>query len=216
MELNINDIAFGNPTFAQRQLIAKTSYLDKLFDQMVGTPIPFNNSDITKGELNQLVERLTDIIDPLNEEHFQRYLYADQNLSQFLVNNIKSKNLNLIELITQISEDINPLIMKLKFRYNRPRPAQLAHYYKLNLFPCNLSKIDTPSFPSRTIVLSNLVCEIAGNRVPALYDSIQNIKEFIITSRSYLGVNYVTDIEFSNQITEAILTDSDFTKKYKI
>ena len=216
MEITVNDIAFGNPTNAQRLLIAKPSFLNKVFDEFIGTPIPLNDSSITKEELNEISERIADISDDLNKEHLHRYLYSDQNFAQFLVNNLKSKNLDLIELYRQISEDVDPLIMKLKFRFNRPRPAQLASYYKLNLFPYNLSKIDTPSFPSRTVILSFLICEIVGNRVPTLYEQAQTIKEYIASSRSYLGVNYITDIEFANQLGEAIITDPEFTKKYQI
>ena len=216
MELSINQIAFGNPTNAQRLLIAKPSYLNKVFDAFIGTPIPQNDSEITKKELNQIQERLTDISDELNEEHLKRYLYSDQNLAQFLVNNIKSDGLDMLALIKSVITDVDPLIMKLKFRFNRPRPAQLANYYKLNLFPYNISKIDTPSFPSRTVILSRLICEIAGSQAPAIYDHVQTISDHIATSRSYLGINYITDIEFSNQIADSILIDPDFTKKHQI
>lgn len=216
MELNINEIAYGNPTNAQRLLIAQPSFLNKVFEALISTPVPLNNSDITRNELNQISERLIDISDQLNEEHLKRYLYSDQNLPQFLINNLKGKDLDILKLYRSILEDVDPLIMKLKFRYNRPRPAQLANYFKLNLFPFNISPIDTPSFPSRTVILSNLICEIAGSKVPSLYENAQTIKEYISTSRSYLGVNYISDLEFSDQVSNAILKDEDFTKKHQI
>ena len=216
MNLNINEISFGNPTNAQKLLIGKSSFLNKVFAENIGTPIPLNDSDITKEELNEIAERLDDISNEVNEEHLKRYLYSDQNLAQFLINNLKAPKLDLQKLILEIVEDVDPLIMKLKFRYNRPRPAQLAHYYKLAIFPYNISKIDTPSFPCRTVILTYLVCEIAGNRFPNLYEKAQGIIDYVASSRSYLGVNYNTDIEFAFQIGKAVITDDEFTKKYKI
>lgn len=214
--MEINDVSFGNPSSKQRNLIGKKSYLNDLFPDLIQEPVPLNDSVITKKELNEIVDWLNDINDSENEKHLKRYLFIDQNLRQFIFNNLQTKEFDVEQLIKNVIDDIEPLIIKLKFKYQRPRPKTLSLYLGLNLFPLNTFKADSPSFPSRTVVLGYLICNIIGSRVPELYDQSQEIIECINQSRSYLGANYQSDIEFSLSIGSIILKYPEFTEKYEV
>ena len=66
--------------------------------------------------------------------------------------------------IRNIYDDIYPLILKLKYKYQRPRPYQLAQYYKLKLFPLRSNSVGTPSFPSGHTIQSQLILGVLGQK----------------------------------------------------
>lgn len=216
MQNGINDVVYGNPNALQLQTIAVENYLNKYYDEFLKTPVPQNLSKITRDELNELAENLKDINAEINQSHKRRYMYADQNLGQFLINNLKPKTINVPNLFIELNRDLDPIILRLKFKFNRPRPSDLAHYLKLKLFPLNMRPIDTPSFPSKTVIISDLLCDIIGNREPELFETSQKVKEDVASGRLYLGVNYKSDLKFSSDISSLILKDKEFAKKYEI
>lgn len=212
----MNSISFGNPTNRQIQIVNQKTYLDDLFLMFKDEKQPSNESDITKHELNDIVERLADLKSPENLTHLKRYSTIDRNLLHYLAYSLKPSQIDIISLYDDIVSDVDSLIYKLKFNFQRPRPKTLAYYYKMKLFSLEEPKTESPSYPSRTVIVGNLICRIVGNREPKLYDRSKILMDDIISSRVYIGSNYATDVDFADKIAKEIVKNQKFAKKYAI
>jgi len=214
--MNFNDITFGNPTKEVLALIEQKTYLDDLFIQLKAEQMPLNDSELTKEELNTLVDYVSAMDMEENKDFLKRFLSYDRSLIQSIVSIFKRKGIDVEELCTSISNDINPLIAKLKIHFNRPRPFQLANYYKLKLFPYNSYSAFSPSYPSGHTIQAYVILNVLGSKYPTEYHFCKKLIDDIIDSRIYLGVHYPTDNDFAKEVGYMILKHKEFTKKYSI
>ena len=107
-------------------------------------------------------------------------------------------------------------MIKLKFYYNRPRPYQLANYYKLKLFPYNSYVAYTPSFPSGHTVQAYVILNVISSKYPTYHSYCKEIIDDVAYSRIYMGEHYPSDNDFAKVIGKEILKHPEFTKKYGI
>lgn len=216
MKLSLNNITYGNPTQRHRELMLNKCLVDDLFTQLKDFPFPENDSDSTKQELNELVDFIKDIQIDDNEKFKKRYVFYDKNLYQAILNSFKTEKADLEQLIKDIDEDITPLIIRLKYFYQRPRPYQLANYYKLKLFPFKSATAHSPSYPSGHTIQTYVMLTVIGNILPEFYEKSKKMIEDVANSRCYIGVHYPTDNDFAYQVAQEILKHPDFAKKYGI
>lgn len=216
MQLSINKIAYGNPTIQHKKMLEDIGFVDDLFDGLKDKPFPLNDSESTRQELNQIIDFLGDIGDESNKKYLHRYLFYDKNLSQAIANSFVSSKIDVPKLISDIKEDVDKLIIKLKYFYNRPRPYQLSKIYKLNLFPYNTVSSATPSYPSGHAIQANVILSVISNLMPENSERASLMINDISSSRMYLGVHYESDNDFAEEVSKAILTNPKFAKKYGI
>jgi len=214
--MQLNDLAWGNPSIEQKVLMDKKTLVDELYSTLSAGPMPLNDSEATKQELNQIVRSLMEIDADKNVKSFRRYLNYDKGLQQYLHTMLLAQGIDEQELIFEITKDIAPLITKLKFKYNRPRPYQLAHYYKLNLFPLKSNSALSPSFPSGHTTQAYVIMNVIGNKNPSVYGFCKEIIEDVAESRVSVGVHFSSDNDFAFEVGEAILKNKSFSEKYGI
>jgi hypothetical protein len=211
-----NDIAWGNPSIEQKILMEKKTIVDDLFPKLTKAAMPANDSEATKAEMNQIVVGLKEIDSDKNQNSFRRYINYDKGFAQYLHTMLLAQGVDDQELIYEIMEDISPLITKIKFKYNRPRPSQLAHYVKLNLFPLKSTSALSPSYPSGHTTQAYVIMSVIGNRNPGIYAFCKQIIDDIAESRVAIGVHYSSDNDFAFEVGEAILKHKKFAEKYGI
>jgi hypothetical protein len=214
--MEFNDITYGNPTQDQLAFIQGTCLVDDLFDTFKDSVIPKNDSELVKDELNEITDSLNIVSQPENQNYLKRYLAYDRHLIQALTTIFKQKNIDVEELIIEVVKDVQNLIYKLKFHYQRPRPFQLAQYYKLKLFPYKSHSANTPSYPSGHTIQSIVILNVIGNKYPTEYQYCKELIEDIAYSRIFLGLHYPSDNDGGREIGKAILKHPEFTKKYGI
>jgi len=218
--MNLDLLTYGNPTQDQLPYLFKESYLDSVLDELSQSHFPRNSSQATKEELNQIVDYLKLMDDEtIKSQYLNRYIGFDRNLKKFFKDGLikaGDEEEKVSRLIDGVVEDIKPLIMKLKYHYQRPRPYQLAEYYKLKLFPYKSISADSPSFPSGHAFEGRILTEVVGNLYPSTYSFMQNIFQDICYSRVYLGLHYQSDVDYGIQCADKVLQNSDFKKKYAL
>jgi hypothetical protein len=214
--MEFNDLTYGNPTHEQLGFIQGTCLVDDLFDTFKDAVVPKNDSELVKDELNEIADSLAVMSQPENQNYLKRYLAYDRNLIQAISSIFKQKDIEVEELVTEIVKDIQNLIFKLKFHIQRPRPFQLAQYYKLKLFPYKSFSAHTPSYPSGHTVQSIVILNVLGNKYPTEYQYCKELIEDISYSRIYLGHHFPTDNDGGRELGKAILKHPEFTKKYGI
>jgi hypothetical protein len=215
--MNLDLITYGNPTEEQLPYFNKETYLDVLFKELTSFSFPKNSSDSTKEELNQIVDSLKVIHD--RELYLERYKIYDKHLKAYFIDGLirggQTKE-DSVKLVNDIIEDTLPLLIKLKYHFQRPRPYQLAQYYKLKLFPFKSASADSPSFPSGHSFQAKLLTEVLGNTFPQTYSFMQDIFEEICYSRLYLGLHYQSDIDVGIFCAEKVLKNRVFIEKFKL
>lgn len=213
----IDQIAFGTPSIDQYAEMNRQTYLDSLFADFTKYGYPKNSSDATKEELNSLVEYCSTLEQyPQNKK---RYLLYDRALLQYFKEGLSEDETalqHIKDIVDSISRDCMPLILKLKYHYNRPRPRQLASAYKLKLFPYKSYTADCPSFPSAHAILSKVLCEVLGNLYPSSFASMEKLHKDICYSRLNLGLCYQSDIDLGIYYGEEIVKHKEFALKYSI
>lgn len=214
--MEFNDITYGNPTKDQLDFIQGSCLVDDLFDTFKDAVLPKNDSELVKDELNEITDSLNVVSQPENQNYLKRYLAYDRNLIQALSSIFKQKDIDVEELIIEIVKDVQNLIYRLKFHYQRPRPFQLAQYYKLKLFPYKSHSAHTPSYPSGHTIQSIVILNVIGNKYPTEYQYCKELIEDIAYSRIFLGLHYPSDNDGAREIGKAILKHPEFTKKYGI
>lgn len=215
--MKLNELTYGNPTVQDLVFIQEECLTDDLFETLKKTlTYPNNDSELVKDELNEIVDCLTTMLKPENQNYLKRYQSYDRNLVQALITIFKQRNIDVEDLIIDIVKDIQGLIFKLKYYYQRPRPRQIAQYYKLKLFPYKSFTSNTPSFPSGHCAEAVVILNVIGNKYPTEYPFCKELIEDVAYSRVYLGHHFPSDNEGAKEIGREILKHPEFTKKYGI
>ena len=214
--MNLNQVTYGNPTKEHKIFIEQKGFMDDLFVQFDEDSFPLNDSELVKDELNEIVDLINSLSDEENKSFLARYKSYDRSLSQTIITTFKQKGIDVESLCQEIIDDTKYLIFKLKYFYQRPRPYQLAQYYKLKLFPYNSFSAHTPSYPSGHTLQAYVILNVIADKHPNQYQFCREMIEDVAYSRLYLGVHFPSDNEFAIEIAKKILQHPNFTKKYGI
>lgn len=214
--ISFDDIKYGNPSLEDVNNMTVLTYLDGLLPSLC-MRTPFVNSSVaTREELNQLQEYSK------NTEHSIRRREFDGALIPYIVdlfakNGADAENVN--KTCNELAEDLLPLITKLKYHFQRPRPYQLAYYYKLAFFPSFSKFVSSPSYPSGHTVLCAVIAEVLGThyslQYAGLYSVLQNFTGEVMESRLYMGVHYASDNRFALEVAQAVINNKEFRQKYE-
>lgn len=210
-------LSYGNPNREFLNPLKESTYLDTLLDELQNYPPPAADSAEVQTEINAVIS----LCDSLSSDKVteSRYLFYDTEFENYIINVLAETGISKEEVentVKQIHDDIIPLLVKIKFHYQRIRPNQLAFYYNLPLFPYTSKTISSPSYPSGHTYQAKIYCEVLGNKYPKYYQSLQRLAEDISVSRLYLGVHYHSDIEFAKYCADLVLNHPDFKSKYKL
>jgi PAP2 superfamily len=210
--LTVDQISFGNPCSNDLALIKKETYLDRLLPDLYAYNPPKNSSQATRDELESLVRFVNskrDIKNNLYDEalvpHITK-LFVDAGANEEHISDVTKR----------VAEDCYPIITKLKYYFNRPRPSQLAHYLDVKLFPDFSYFTNSPSFPSCHTTLTTITCEVLGNHYPEAYSIMQKLIDDVMASRMYLGVHYPSDNDMARVIAKKVVGFPEFMAKFKL
>ena len=212
----INDLGFGNPTKEYLLFLRSETYLDSLLSELKNYEPSKNDSEETQQELKVIIEACDNLyLDPQARDRYQEY---DEKFEEYIVKVLSQKvpKQDIEDIVMQIHDDITPLLLKLKYHYERIRPKQLALHFNMPLYPYTSKSSDTPSYPSGHTFQAKVYCEVLGNRYPQYYNSLKRLSEDIAVSRVYMGVHYPSDIEFAKYCADVVLNHPDFKEKYRI
>ncbi len=108
------------------------------------------------------------------------------------------------DYIKQINKESVKFIFELKYKYNRPRPFQLAEVYDMDLNGTKLDSMKTPSFPSGHAVQGYFIAEVLSLKDPRNSHIYRQVGEDIAQSRIIGKAHYPSDKEYGKKVANAL------------
>ncbi len=193
--LYINEMTYNKGPKPKHQ--KRIDYPITLFEDFVmeERPFPENGSKRTLEELHYLEKQKVD--DKFVKKHddvtevFQK-LFKELELE---FNKDESE-----ELLRQSAK----YLMELKYKYNRPRPYQLAEFYHMDVTNFNMDSMNTPSYPSGHATQGYLLGKIYSQRYPKYKKEFTDLGEDVSESRIIAKAHYPSDKEFGRRLAEKL------------
>ncbi len=214
-QILLDEIVWGNPSQEDVHNMQVTNYLDVLLPDLQNIRPFYNSSAGTREELNQLVRYSQ------QRDNSARRNVFDGDLVPY-INNLFIKNgadsSDVMTTTKNLVDDVLPLITKLKYHHQRPRPFQLAHYLGLKFFPSFSKYVSSPSYPSGHTTLCLIIAEVLSthyaNSYPTCFEVMKKFSGEVMDSRLYMGVHYASDNRFACQVAQAVIDNKNFREKY--
>ncbi len=209
--MNLDDIKYGNPPIHQIKKIKsdkagvlkrtiKMGIVDKIINEY---PFPANSSDETQDELEYLLE----VTNKATEEDRKFCKLIEEDHYTYFANMGTELGIEGLtkEIVDGWCDEVDPLTFYLKYKFNRPRPYQLANELKIPLYPIILTDANSAAYPSGhtmdfLVILYNfgkMKPELVGQLLP-IYNSVKKVREIS-------GVHYPSDRKISEEIFKLIV-----------
>lgn len=215
--MELNQLQYGNPDRSNKSYLSKENYLDSLLPELQNYPFYANDSTETQEEIMELVSVTNTLSE--NPELIRRFEIYDTGFHIFMAQNLASNGVpeeEIRELLAQVKEDTKPLLIKLKYFYQRPRPYQLSLMRGIELSPYSSEAANSPSYPSGHTFQARVYAEVLGNKYPHFHKALHDLATDIMWSRIYMGVHYASDCRFADYVAQVVCAHPDFRKKYKL
>lgn len=182
--------------------------LDIDWKNLIPNPPP-NRSEQTKAEL-----RKVQLVSTNRTDAEVKLVYeVDKDPGLIFVPFLEDKDLPYPkEEIEAYWSVIYPIVMNLKWFYNRPRPYQLGPKYGMEIKYISTKTHKTPAYPSGHTSYGNLVALILSEKYPEYSKSFQAFALQVGEARVLQGVHYPSDNDAAVKLTNNIWRDI----KYKI
>ena len=95
-------------------------------------------------------------------------------------------------------------IMELKYKYQRPRPHQIADFYGIDLNGVDLDSMRTPSYPSGHATQGYLLGMIYSERYPQYRKEFMKLGEDVAESRIVGKAHYPSDKKAGIELAEKL------------
>lgn len=162
-------------------------------------PPPANDSNKTRAEVFYLLGYNDGVID---NEMVQAY---DNITNSFMPivekNGLKVSKDELEEVIKESSK----FVMELKYKFNRPRPYQIAEHYGIKDFKRHkLDTAKTPSYPSGHAMQGRLIALYLSGKDPENKNEYMMIGHNISESRIMARAHYQSDRKYGDMLGDEL------------
>ena len=166
---------------------------------------PENNSQITREEIQEVSE----LSDKRTDRQVELVMVVDKDIRVMFERLLKDNNLSYpAEKIKKLYNTIVfPVIMNLKWRYNRPRPYQLAPKFGVEIDYIPTDTINTPSYPSGHTAYATIIASVLSEMYPELSSEFYELVNVAGKAREIQGVHYESDNDASMVIVGALWQD---------
>jgi len=110
------------------------------------------------------------------------------------------------EELDSLLNESGKFVMELKYKYNRPRPWQIAEFYGFKLNGVDMGSMKTPSYPSGHAVQGYLASMRYAKRYPEYSNVFKKLGEDIAHSRIVAKSHYPSDKTFGKKVAEYLYT----------
>ena len=164
---------------------------------------PSNSSEETRLEMLELKNLQTQHPDPakLEEDYDDDFLWAFEKIC---------KDNGLVfdkKFFKAMIKEVGHIVIKLKYKFNRPRPFQLAKVHCLDLMKYDSETAKTPSYPSGHTTQGRVLSIYLSKLYPELQDQFEVVSDTISLSRMVGCHHFPSDVAYGNQIATWIASN---------
>lgn len=165
------------------------------YDKFKIIPFPKNASMQTYSELTYLRELPED----------KEFVTTHDDIEGIFIQVCKDYNLEYPkDLVNELIKSSAGIILDLKYKYNRPRPKQLAKIYQINIGGLNLESMNTPSYPSGHSTQGILIGKMLQTKLPIDTDAFLQAGKRISYSRNIARAHFPSDSRMGEELGTAM------------
>ncbi len=154
---------------------------------------PENSSATTLDEIKHLA----------NIKQNKKFVEMHDDIKEVFRNTLAELELPYIEEeLKSLLKQSAKFVMELKYKYNRPRPHQIAEFYGIDLNGVELDTMRTPSYPSGHAIQGYLLGMYFGDKYPQSRKVFTQLGEDIAQSRIVAKAHYPSDKSFGKIVAE--------------
>jgi len=186
----------------KKDLSKELKVIDIKLSEIPISKFPANDSDAVKKELKTVLDTMT------NNKEFSRdeLKVADRNPIKLFKDYLKDNDLEYDnELVKNVYEEAGIISLRLKVRYDRPRPEQLGPLVGYDVKSIKTDTDDTPSFPSGHTAQAWTLAYYLADKHPDHKQALHDIAEKIEKSRIIRGAHFPSDNRESKKIAKKYL-----------
>ena len=162
--------------------------------QVKHMPPPDNSSHETRSELNWLKNYNDGEVD-------ESVVKRGDDIKKVYEEYCKDNKLKYPkEYIKELIKDSGKLIYKLKYKFNRPRPKQVAEFLDIDLPTTTLESMHTPSYPSGHSTQGIFIGKVLSKMHPTHEKKLMEIGKMISHSRLMARAHYPSDSKFGEYL----------------
>ena len=163
------------------------------------TPPPANDSNETRTELFKLLAYNDGVIDRKMVKEFD-------DMRQPYMELVNKYNLDVTkDDLQQIIDEGAKFTLKIKYKFNRPRPYQIAEHYGIEDFRRHkLDSAKTPSYPSGHALQGRLIGLILTDKDPEHQNEYMAVSQRISDSRIMARAHYPSDKEYGEKLADEL------------
>lgn len=163
---------------------------------------PENGSIDTKNELLRMSADINMMDDDDQEDIVEKY---DEFFDEFEKACTKNNLIFPEKYLTELMDESVEIITKIKWKYNRPRPYQLAPVLQIPLRVDMKETAKSPSFPSGHALQSKLVANVLSVMFPELEEKFQKIADKVAYSRYIGGLHFPSDLVYGVELADWLI-----------
>ena len=174
-------------------------------DKISLNPPPAEGSDEEKVELEQL-EELSGLLS--DDQIKDRIDAQDEDLLEMFDRYLRDQDIDLDkEEVKKVMRDVNTILFRFKYYYNRPRPHQVSD--KIKEIDNTAGK--SPSYPSGHSTAGAVIAELLARKYPEHAEALRVIGTEIGYNRVIAGLHYLSDhiagLDLAGQVLSLLLDD---------
>lgn len=145
---------------------------------------------------------------PIEKEFIEK---ADDDMSKLFIDLLIKEGApikgSLESKVNSLMYDLSIFILKLKYKYNRARPYQVAEELGVDFNPIESESAKTPSYPSGHAIQAFYMAHFLSEKFPKIKNDLYDLAEKISWSRVQAGVHYMSDIVYGRAVYEALVDE---------
>jgi len=150
-----------------------------------------DNSFDTMREIKELVKI------PAND----KFVKEKDDIFKSFKKTAAAKNVDFpAKLVNNLITQSAPVLIKIKKKYNRPRPKVLAKKLNIKLKDIEMSSMETSSYPSGHSAQGVLIGNVLADMFPGVANSFKKTGKDISRSRNIAKAHYKSDSTFGEEI----------------
>ena len=129
---------------------------------------------------------------------------SDESVEEIFKRYCKENGYKLInwKKLKDILDDVDSIVLKLKYENNRPRPLHYLRDLSDEKYQVKYKK--SPSFPSGHTAIAYFLCDVIANSIPEIKQDLQTLASLIGQTRIENAVHFPTDINYGRLVGETL------------